>query len=296
MGVYRGMKNSMRNKLLSFLCVLAFISALPATAENFRFMNYAAAGRDLNLNGASIKDHLAAGRNVQCTDCYLQGKIAAGRDVVLTRSDITGSVAAGRSVMLEQVTATHNITAGRSLTLRDSHVSGKITLGGPSATLDHSTVGAVRFTGLGGFQSIGTNNIQINANGSRASVVSMGSNGMSSINGYLIKSSLSQTTLITPEQTVYVNGRKTSGAGPDDYEAYRLKTPGAPFLHAPGWTLQQASSSASERDSIEYVLEMMNGSTVEGPVVFEGAKGKVLLHGASLLRGEVINGTVEKLP
>jgi hypothetical protein len=183
------------------------------------------------------------------------------------------------------------------MTLRNSHVSGQITLGGPNATLDHSTVGSLRFTGLGGLQNIvGTNNIQINTNGSRSSIVSMGSHGTTSMNGYLIKSSPSQTTLITPEQTVYVNGRKTSGAGPDDYDAYRNQYPQAPFVHAPGWVLGQASSSASETDTEGYVLEMMNGSTVEGSVVFEGAKGKVLLHSGSVLRGDIVNGVVEKLP
>lgn len=287
----------------------------------------AAAGRDISLNNTLVEGKLSAGRNISCQGCTISGAISAGRDVALSQCPQVYGIASGRNTDLRQTRVLNQISSGFDVTLQDTHVEqgiqagnqflasnstvqGTISLGGRYAKLDHSTVGEVRFLENNNLYAGSGNHIHINSgnlfngnvtmNRNGASYVHVGIGSLSSVNGYTIKGAPQQTTLITPEQTIYVNGSKVSGDGPKHYSDYMANHPGAPNVQGPGWTDAPVDSHTEKADKKDSktpvnVLEITNQSTINGQVVFESGYGKIIVHPGSQFNGKVINGTVEKL-
>lgn len=317
-----------RDKKISIL-YCAFPSTLLITLTAFTLMSelipaqaqsYAQAGDSLSLQDIEMMGGLAAGRNVQCNRCKVEGGISAGQHVQLNHCPDIGRVAAGADVQLNDTRVTHHISAGNSVSLNDSEIQGNIsaggpvmanrstilgtvTLGGPALKLSDSHAQDIRFSGgFGGYHGhfstrFSGSNIQVSGGGA---VISMGSSGLSSMNGYLVKSGMGQTTVITPSQTVYINGKKASGTGPNQYETYRHSTPGAPLVNGPGWPDGMTNSAAdskydAESEFIEKpLLEVRNHSTIEGDVIFEDVPGVVILQEGSVIKGKVQNGKIKR--
>jgi hypothetical protein len=281
---------------------------------------------DLMLSGLNTAGALSAARDIQCRGCQVQGNVSAGRDIRLEASPQVGSIAAGRDVSLTDTQVRGSVSAGHGVTLakcqvrgslstgnqaelRDSAVDGSLALGGARLNLDASTVAQdVYFQGTHSPVS----QVGISSGGSLirhqdgSSFVRVGPRSLSRMNGYTVQGAAGQTTVITPEQSIYVNGRKVSGDGPKTYDEYRGDEPDAPAVEGPGWSSQSnsptaantsgAARTASNRQPAVNWLELSHNSRINGQVVFESGYGKVLLHPGSRVDGKVINGTVEHLP
>jgi hypothetical protein len=296
------------------------------------------AGRDLSLSGTTVDGKAVAGGSLECRECSISGSVAAGRDVTLDHCTRVQNVSSGGDAVLNHARVLSNITAGGDLDIRDSLVDrnavagreiklsnaiikGELSQGGHYMKLDHSQTGTIRFSGQehgmiasnGGVvtnSGIVTNSVigngSVVSNGGNVvsnggSMVSVGSHSMSSVNGYMVSSTANQTTVVTPGQSVYVNGRKVSGDGPEHYADYRLAAPGAPTVRGPGWSEAVAEKhagikKAEKNKTVINVLELSNNSTVQGDVVFESGYGQVKIQPGSVLQGKVVNGMVERLP
>lgn len=274
----------------------------------------ASVGRDLSLHAVQVEGKLAAGRNITCTECNITGNVSAGKDVLLegcpevrniatghdaevTRSHIVYNIAAGHDVTLNEATVDQRVSAGNQVMAEQSAVKGLLSLGGHYARLDGSTATDILFSDQNNISS----NAGIHIGGNNFSSVRVGSSSLSSINGYTVKGAMNQTTVITPEQTIYVNGAKVSGDGPKTYGEYQGKHPEAPTVHGPGWTSDTPVSSTKSASkgkidkTVVNTLELTNHSVVSGQVQFESGYGKILVHKGSEFQGKVVNGFVEKL-
>jgi hypothetical protein len=284
---------------------------------------------DVLLSGLNTAGALAAARDIHCRDCQVQGNVSAGRDIRFEASPQVGSIAAGRDVALTETQVSGSISAGHEVTLaksrvqgnlstgsladlKNSAVQGTLALGGPRLNLDASTV--ARDVYFQGAHSQGSTISQIagysggslirHHNG--GSFVRVGPNSLSRVNGYTVQGGSGQTTVITPGQSIYVNGRKVSGEGPKTYTEARQDDSAAPMVEGPGWSSEQKSSSAAGPDASTQAssagqpvvnwLELSHNSQINGQVVFESGYGKVLLHPGSRVNGKIVNGTVEHLP
>ncbi|HEY9686586.1 MAG TPA: hypothetical protein V6C52_06385 [Coleofasciculaceae cyanobacterium] len=297
------------------------------------------AGRDLSLSGTTVDGKAVAGGSLECRECSISGSVVAGRDVTLDHCTRVQNVSSGGDAVLSHARVLSNITAGGDLDINDSLVDrnavagreiklnnaiikGELSQGGHYMKLDHSQTGTIRFSGqehgmlasnsgvvtnsVIGNGSVVSNGSNVVSNGSSrvsngSSMISVGSHSMSSVNGYMVSSTTNQTTVVTPGQSVYVNGRKVSGDGPENYADYRSGAPGAPTVRGPGWSealadKHAASKKAEKNKTVINILELSNNSTVQGDVVFESGYGQVKIQPGSVFQGKVVNGTVERLP
>lgn len=310
---------------LSVALVSAFC-AVPAMARSRSFssatdlqistqeIDSASVGRDLLLHAVQVEGRLAAGRNITCTECQVLGGVSAGQDVLLegcpevrhvstghnaevTRSRIASHISAGHDVILNDAVVEQRISAGNQVMAEKSSIKGLLSLGGHYARLDNSQADDILFSQGSHISSSG---IQITGN--NYANVNVGPSSLSSINGYTVKGAMNQTTVITPEQGIYVNGAKVSGEGPKTYGEYRSQHPEAPSVHGPGWLSDSpAVAKTATKGKVDKtpktvvnVLELANGSTVTGQVQFESGYGKILVRKGSEFKGQVINGFIEK--
>lgn len=312
---------------LSVALISAFCVA-PASAQGRHYasatdlqisaesIDSASVGRDILLHAVEVDGKLAAGRNVTCTECNILGNVSAGHNVLLegcpqvhsvstghnaeiTRTHIGRNIAAGHDITLNGVTVAQRVSAGHQVMTENSTLSGLLSLGGHYARLDSSNATDILFSDSGNSSS----HSGIHIGGNSFSSVNVGSSSLSSINGYTVKGAMNQTTVITPEQAIYVNAAKVSGDGPATYGEYRTKHPEAPAVHGPGWATDtpnvavKGDKKARKDDTpktVVNVLELANGSVVTGQVQFESGYGKVLVRKGSEFKGKVVNGFVEK--
>jgi hypothetical protein len=52
---------------------------------------------------------------------------------------------------------------------------------------------------------------------------------------FTVTATYTETTVTTPDGTIYVNQQRKSGKGPDTYKAYMQKVKSAPKVQGPGW-------------------------------------------------------------
>ncbi len=289
------------------------------------------AGKNVQLNGTVVEGSVTAGRHVSGQGCMLNGKIRAGGSVSLKDCAEVQEIVAGKNVSLSGTRVNRDIKAGDHLILEDSQVfrnalsggdvrllnsmiHGELGTGGKHIQLENSTVQEIRAYGDGHTSSSVISNVGIlsqsvignnssiiqNQHGHRA-MVSMGNQGLSSINGYTVKSQNNQTTVMTPEGAIFVNGQKVSGNGPDDYTEYQALHTDAPNVQGPGWGASAAHSSAhSSRATLDTILdtitvELSGNSSVLGDIRFERIPGKVILHPGSKVQGNIYGGSVQRL-
>jgi hypothetical protein len=277
-------------------------------------MGSATAGRDIVLNDVTVNGKLTAGRNVMCTQCQISGNISAGHDVQLENCPTVQGVTSGHDVLLTDVKLAQGLRVGNTVAARNSEIQGPLVLGGHNVRLENTRAGEIRFSngiqgGVNGssvivnsgtvmHSSMGGGNVIV-GNGWGGSSVSVGANGLSSVNGYTIKSVPGQTTVITPEQTIYVNGKKVSGEGGKNYSDFMAMHPGAPQVNGPGWDysanlMSGATTSQSTVGPVVNVLEVASNSTVIGPIVFESGQGVVRVPKGAQFNAKIVNGKVER--
>lgn len=296
------------------------------------------AGRDITMDGTKVTGNVSAGRTVRAEDCTVHGQLSSGQDVSLTHCSFVNSLSAGRNVRLSNTTVSHHANAGRDLVLTDAVVQGDAAAGGnvsldrsrvegtlsvavPILTLRDGTLNNVRFTqgtivnnsssvfiSQGGGVSVNGNGSVVVSGRSSNPIVSVGPRSVSNVNGYVIRGADNQTTLITPDNTIYINGTRVSGSGPKSYTEYRRQNVYAPTIQGPGWrdagnvgstggthTQSITTTSTTTSSGGGQVLELMGNSTVTGKVTFEGGNGIIRVHPGTRFAGTVEGGRVEKL-
>lgn len=259
-------------------------------------------GRDVSCSACQISGNVAAGRNVSLAHSPQVGSIAAGHDVTVLDCQVLGSISAGHGASLSQSTVQGNLSAGHEADLEGSHVQGSLYQGGHALKLSASSVQRdIHFQGNSQQSVMSGQNSQISTQNGY-STVRVGEHSLSRLNGYTVQGAAQQTTVITPQQGIYVNGRKVSGDGPKTYAQFREAFPLAPVVEGPGWSEDansSATSAVTQGKSLHQpefnVLELTNNSVVNGQVMFESGYGKVVLHPGSRLVGQVVNGWVEKV-
>jgi len=261
-------------------------------------------GRDVNLDGTTVNGNVMAGREVNAQQCHIAGSISggsnvqaehcasigsihAGRDLVLLHSHVEDQVNVGRNLRLTEAAVDGDATVGADADLNHAGIRGTLTIASPYLALHESTIGNIHVEeGNGSINVMGNGSSVIVNNNHNQSVIHVGDNATSSINGFTVRSGNGQTTVITPDNTIYVNGSKVSGNGPASYSDYQ----GAPWVEGPGWAASTSSSSTAPQQ----VVELMAGSTVTN-ITFDSGHGKVLLHSGAKILGSVQGGVTENL-
>lgn len=262
------------------------------------------AGRDASCTACQMLGNMSAGRDIHLLHSPQVGAVSAGHDVTVQDSHVLGSISAGHGVALLQSTVQGNISTGHEADLQGSLVDGSLFQGGHHLRLIASTVGQdVRFQGTQTSGQTVASYFAATGLQNGVSIVRVGEHSFSRLNGFTVQGAMNQTTVITPQQAIYVNGRKVSGDGPKTYTQYRQAFPMAPQVEGPGWQNNPAETGTVTsremkpgNEPVVNILELTGNSQVNGRVVFESGYGKVLLHPGSHLVGQVVNGTVEKLP
>jgi hypothetical protein len=279
-------------------------------------------GGNVVLNGTTVDGHVLAGRGVDARQCTILGNLSAGRDVTLegchsvmslfagrsatlANSTIQKDVQAGRNLSLEDVVIHGNAEAGHNVTLNSATIDGTLSTATPLLILSRSTLNHIRFQVPRGSVSISGNGVIMGAgsvvSGNGVSITSMegrtqvriGNSGTSSINGYTIKGASGQTTVMTPDNSLYVNGSKVHGDSPETYAQYQEQHPEAPHVVGPGWIATGSSGDLPALPEPDQILELRDHSVVNGDITFEGGHGKIIVTAGSRFLGEVHGGTVE---
>lgn len=134
------------------------------------------------------------------------------------------------------------------------------------------------------------------------SVISVGHGSVSNVNGYNVTATATETRVITPDGTIFVNGDKIHGNGPNTYAEYKSSRSNAPTIRGPGWKDEGSGISkgikTTQKDEgpkePDQIVELKNGSEVSGVITFEDGNGKVVVSSNSRFTGKVSGGIVEK--
>jgi hypothetical protein len=280
------------------------------------------AGRDVVLDGTHVNGHVSAGRGIYGHSCMVEGNLSAGRDVKLDGCSGIHNISAGRGISLLNTSVSQDVHARQSIYMADTRVKGNVSVSGNAELLrsvvgktlsvatdylkiEDSTVGDIQVhdsARSSGYSIVGSNNIV--AHGSSVVTnrkghisITVGSNSVSSMNGYTVKGRPGETTVWTPGGGIYMNGRKVSGPGAETYREYQSQEASAPAISGPGWRdlpdLPEKSPPATDisiGETPSQVVELMENTTVKGDIVFEGARGQVILHPGTHLHGKVKGG------
>lgn len=298
-----------KNLILLSVIAAAICIPLPGEAENqAQVINVA---NSLNLNGDVAGRLINVGQDVTGQDCRITGLLNAGGSVTLSHCDPVGGIRAGAEVSLTGSRVESEVVAGKRVHLQKTSVGGRVVA--PAAVvvdstiqdslhtadrhlvLDGSSVGNV-VVNLGG-NSVVLGKSSIVGNGSvivkgGGSVVSVGDSGTVKANNFTIEGRPGQTIVITPEGYVYSNGKRSSEEGPATYEDYQAEHPSAPSIQGPSW----ASGSVTEtsKDAPAAIVELINGSIINGDITFRNGHGVVILSGDSKLNGNISGGTLQQ--
>jgi len=272
--------------------------------------NRVASGGSLTLANQSL-DAISVGHSLTLTQSEVHGDVAAGHQINCTDCKIEGNISAGHGLTLKGTTIEGNASVGSNATIENSTIGGTLSTGSSNLKLDNATIGAIRIS-ASGFSSgnanitirrnsiVGNNNISIHngvmtGSSNGQSVIAMGNQGVSTINGYTVKTGNGVTTVMTPDNVVFQNGKRVSGSGPATYDAYQKQHPEAPMVHGPGWASSKNSDEKGVKAAVASQIELTNKSIVKGDIIFEGGNGKVLLHPGSSFEGKLIGGKIENL-
>jgi hypothetical protein len=227
------------------------------------------------------------------------------------KTTVTQSVSTGRDLTLQDATIQGNAYIGGQVTLNKAVIGNTLSLASHRLVLTGSNVNNIKmylpqrhsFSNAGPLIASNTvmtgQGIVIGGNvigASNGSFVNVGPQSVSSVNGFTIKGSPDQTTIITPENTIYVNGTNVSGNGPKHYEDYKATHPNAPSVSGPGWTSSNQTPMLQEtQDTVQQIVELTENSLIQGKLYFESGRGKVVVHPGSRFTGSVEGGTIERL-
>lgn len=249
-----------------------------------RAISMVQAGHNVSGENCIVRGRLMAGHNVSLSGCQPVGDVMAGHDADIRHTQVLGDIKAGGLVRLRQAHVDGSVMIGGRANIAASTVGGSLYYGGERLVLHGSRVGGVRFEDGGSH-----GNSSFVASGS--SIVSVSGGSVSMVNGYTVRSSNRETTVLTPENYLYINGRLESGSGPETYSGYRQIHAGAPMVQGPGW-IPGGGETGNEPAAVR-TLELVD-TVVEGDVRFEGGGGIVLLRGDSRVAGRVIGGKIHR--
>ena len=289
-----------------------------------------AVGHAVTLNGTQVHGGVMAGHDISATGCAVQGTVLGGHDVTLDRctgvqavqaghrltltgTNVSGDIKSGHGLALKEAIVEGNALSGHGAEVTNSEVRGTLHVAADQLALTGSTVGGIivevpQFTSryTANINQIAMNGMNIVGNGSTivrgnngivvgrgGGSVTVGRNGTSNVNGFTIRSTGDSTTVITPDNTIYVNGKKVSGNGPKTYAEYDM----GPQIQGPGWVSTGGNTSSPDPSlgMKEAVVELKPGSRVLGDVTFRGGQGVVLLHPGAEMIGQVHQGRLKKL-
>lgn len=308
-------------------------SARDISAGNQQFESITT-GRDAILKGTSVSGNIQVGRSLKAQHCRIQNQLTVGRDATLDHCTLVSNIQAGRNLILENTTVEHDVEAGRQLKLLNAVIKGNASAGGAveirnskigntlsaaapylalhQATLNHlhlhQPYSAVQtqfstpvsrqtvFSNQGVVVTGRVHNSVLQHHGGKATVA-VGAHSVSHVNGYTVKSTEQQTTVLTPHGAIYVNGHKVSGEGPAQYEQFRAAHSEAPSIEGPGWSsgaLVTGHQKLQENGFVQ-IVELFSNSHIQGNITFESGQGKVIVHPGSKFEGQVHGGTVDYL-
>jgi hypothetical protein len=283
--------------------VTSLVSGRDAMLRDVTTSGKLIAGRDLECQGCKVSGPIIVGRNLELRQCEALNAITSGRNAELSNTRVESNVTIGHDLMLNNAVINGETQVGNQVIAKDSSIQGPLFLQGNYLKLDHSAADTITFkkpeASLPNHHQNMTGSTLLHSNGH--TMVRVGSNNLSSVNGYTIKGASDATTVITPDSTIYVNARKVSGTGPKTYSAYQAAHPEAPHVQGPGWSGNQETnseihSSHSAAQMPVNTLELINRSKISAAVVFESGYGKILVHPGCEFTGKVTNGRVERLP
>jgi hypothetical protein len=224
---------------------------------------------------------------------------------------------------MQDSTITGDATVGGSVQLANAEVSGTLHVASSQLDLRQARLGALDLqwpatTSLvnnsfhGSSLSIQGGSIQSGSGmivrGSRVSVtgrdnqthISVGPDSVTTLNGMTVRGSGDQTTVITREGWVYVNGKKVSGSGPETYAGYRVAIPSAPVIEGPGWTEGSPTADASgipatkPQEAVLQTVTLGEGTVVRGNITFGSGQGQVKVLPGAQFTGQVVGGKLVK--
>ncbi|MBY0405060.1 MAG: hypothetical protein K2X66_14260 [Cyanobacteria bacterium] len=118
-------------------------------------------------------------------------------------------------------------------------------------------------------------------------------------NGFNVSATQTETSLITPDGTIYVNGDKVNGPGANTYAEFKKNNPKAPPLQGPGWKDEGVKHPKPDTPPVEVakapdqILELESQAIITGDIVFESGNGKLILHPGATFTGKVEGGVIE---
>ncbi|MEB3244876.1 MAG: hypothetical protein VKJ06_02695 [Vampirovibrionales bacterium] len=274
------------------------------------------AGRDVQLSGPAQLDAVSAGRSIALDSVTITQDVKAGQGVMLNSSRVYGDVnAGGGPVMLTDVTLDGALVVNEATTpiLKQTSVGKiRVTKADPDATQHANTSRSanirIHSSNSGSNVLINTGSINNSAVGNGSSVfrkisarngnanINVSEGSHTQINGYAITARDKQTTVITPQGSIYVNQRKASGEGPEQYAEYAESTPGAPTIQGPGWTEPCKSAETIPPKAFKGPVLILDKAYVLGDITFEGTQpGEVRVTEGSQVSGKIHNGYLKKI-
>lgn len=242
-----------------------------------------------SLTGTHFNGNLNAGGGIRLTGATVLGNINAGGLADLKHTRLTGHLNAAGSARLLNTTILGNVSVAGTPTIERSVIDGTLATPSHQLILSASKVRNIRLT-----EPV-SGNLYTRPSAIYGNAVSIGPGTMVNANGFKISADRSQTTVIVPGGTIYVNGRKVHGMGPNHFAAYRRENPGAPTVRGPGWDDSAAAVPQVSSGPATQILRLTRNSEVFGKVVFDGGAGKVVVEKGSRFDGVVEGGTVERL-
>jgi hypothetical protein len=202
-------------------------------------------------------------------------------------------------------------TLSGSVSLKNADITGTLSFPANRFTLEGSKVGNIRLFPLNSAGSVVISGGSIFTSGSivggnvviggsgGGSVIGVGPGSRSNVNGYDVTATATETKLVTPEGTTYVNGDRVKGEGAATYAEYKQTKRNAPTIQGPGWRnegVQGQSATPESRVPTEpdQILELKPGAEVKGEIVFVGENGKVIVHPGAVFDGNVQGGILER--
>jgi hypothetical protein len=170
------------------------------------------AGRDVTLDGTHVNGHVSASRGIYGHSCMVEGNLSAGRDIKLDGCSGIHNISAGRGISLLNTSVSQDVHARQSIYMADTRVKGNVSVSGNAELLrsvvgktlsvatdylkiEDSTVGDIQVHDSArsfGYSIGGSNNIVVHGssvvtNRKERISITVGSNSVSSINGYTVK-------------------------------------------------------------------------------------------------------------